>query len=192
MRKSGIIICISMVYIGYLFPQSYCRYVLHSEISPFQVPSVSPNASTTFLNRGPPLSFLSRYRSNFCRLCTNNRKFRLLTLSILPLPSKNVASVRILAVRMAICTSELPVSGPTRGVFSNTFCDFGTIEAGFGSRVESVLCRPKSSMQRCLFKRKRSLLLPNESEAMRRSASAALDEAVWCWATFSSYGASST
>jgi hypothetical protein len=90
----------------------------HRLISPSQHACVNPSCSTIFLHLSPPLSLFFIYLNSFCRLCTNSLKFRLFTLSFLPRVSKKSANTLIFAVRIAICTSLLPVSGPARGVAS--------------------------------------------------------------------------
>lgn len=147
--------------------------LLYNVISPFHVPSDKPSFSTRFCHRGPPLSFLLRYFNSFALLCTSSLKFLLLCLSMVPLVSKKSATARILAVRMAICTSLLPVSAPTR----STFCCSPPVvaaEASLGDSVCSVLCRPKTSMHLCLFTLNLSLLLPNDKLEIRRNASSAV------------------
>lgn len=94
-----------------IYPYSVLYY---KEISPLQVPSVRPRVSMQCCHLGPPLSFLLKYCNSFCLLCTNSLRFRLLCLSPFPLVAKKSATVLILAVKMAICTSEEPVSGPIR------------------------------------------------------------------------------
>jgi hypothetical protein len=122
----------------------------HKLISPSQHACVKPSCSTKFLHLSPPLSFFFIYLNNFCRLCTNSLRFLLLTLSFLPLVSKKSASTLILAVRIAICTSLLPVSGPALGVAFEAFSPLASASYadGFGVRCVSVLWRPNVEIQR--------------------------------------------
>ena len=94
--------------------------------------------------------------------------------------SKKPDSVRILAVRIAICTSLLPVSGPTRGVLGSREDVEDCAEVALVGRVVSVLCRPKSEMQRCLFTLSRSFELPKLRVEIRRRASAAVSCSACC------------
>ena len=130
--------------IGYSFQYRICRCARYRLISPFHVPSVNPNVSMQCCHLGPPLSFRLRYCNSFCRLCTSNLRFRLLALSFLPLVCKNSASVLIFAVRIAICTSLEPVSGPPRFIAAGLLVGAGSAPGvsfadGFGGRIGSVL-----------------------------------------------------
>lgn len=164
-------------------------------ISPFHVPSVSPSVCTHLCHRSPPRSRRRRYASSFCRRCTSSLRLRLFALSCPPRLARKSASVRILAVRIAACTSGEPVSGPLprnaprRGVspaarrsssLSRTSRPVGrtgrpeeassVAGASDSHRKRSVRCRPKKSTHRCLLCRNRSLLLPLPSWTMRPMA----------------------
>ena len=155
----------------------------HNDISPLQVPSVSPRVSIQCCHLGPPLSFRLRYCSNFCLLCTSNCRFRLLCLSPFPRACKKSARVLIFAVKMAIWTSDDPVSGPTRFAVAATFVSGRTArtssapdrlnDGALGGNILSVLWRPNVSTQRVMFTRMRSLLDPFSRAVMRAMASAA-------------------
>lgn len=163
----------------------------HILISPTHVLSVNPNVSIKCLHLSPPLSFFLKYRNSFCLRCTNNLRFRAFTLSLRPRVSRKSASVLIFAVKIAICTSLLPVSGPTRGVVvvvvvvvvavvpsaasaSKRSEPRGDVDTGFGRRYVSVLCRPNVSIQRWMFARVRSALLALVSAVSRCIASTAV------------------
>jgi hypothetical protein len=130
---------------------------------------VRPNVSIQCCHLGPPRSFLRRYFNCFCLLCTSNLRFLLLCLSFLPRDARKSAIVLIFAVRIAIWTSDDPVSGPTRCsvaamlVSARIGC---TVSLRFrsggarGGKIMSVLCRPNVSMQRVMLTRMRSLLEP--------------------------------
>lgn len=155
----------------------------HKDISPLQVPSVNPSVSMQCCHLGPPLSFLLRYCNSFCLLCTSSRRFRLLCLSPFPLDCKKSARVLILAVKMAIWTSEEPVSGPTRFAAAALFVSGRTTrvssapdrlsDGALGGNILSVLWRPNVSIQREMFTRIRSLLDPFSRAVIRAMASAA-------------------
>ena len=150
------------------------RPTAHRVISPFHVPSVRPSVSMQCVHLGPPLSFLLKYASSFCLLCTSSLRFLLLTLSIFPLVAKKSASVRIFAVKIPICTSLLPVSGPALGVFVGCSIAGTTAVGARGSNCLSVSCRPKVEMHRWMLTRSRSFDEPFASDAILFIASVAL------------------
>ena len=98
---------------------------------------------------GPPLSVLLRYAINFCLLWTIILSRRLLLLSLFS--RRLFARTLIFAVKIAICTSEDPVSAPillweavasASGFSFLMFC----LLLSPGVRTPSVLCRPNSSI----------------------------------------------
>jgi hypothetical protein len=155
----------------------------HNDISPLQVPSVNPRVSMQCCHLGPPLSFRLRYCNNFCLLCTSKRRFRLLCLSPFPRACRKSANVLIFAVKMAIWTSDEPVSGPTRFAAAAMFVSGRTVrtssapdrlsDGALGGNILSVLWRPNVSTHRMVFARIRSLLDPFSRAVIRAIASAA-------------------